>query len=147
MSKKVGRPTKYNPKFCDEMVPWFLNKVEKGEFPFLSKFARDIMNVCCDTAIEYTKIYPDFSEVYKKAKDIQKEFLITQTLNGKYNPTFAIFVATNLTDMKNNQRFEHVGNNGGPIKTKIDLSQFTKKELEELDKIGDKIEKNKDGSY
>lgn len=108
----MARPTKYRPEFCKSIVRYFEDTVAQNELPFLSKWARQEAKVCEDTAIEWTKAkeknfdgeevlkYPEFSESYKKAKDIQKEFLIKMALAGKYNPTFAIFTAKNITDMR-----------------------------------------------
>ncbi|MFA5299123.1 MAG: hypothetical protein WC389_13025 [Lutibacter sp.] len=102
-----GRPTKYKPEYCDIIVSYFIAEAEEDKLPFLSKFAREIAGVCCDTAIEWTKEYPEFSESYKKAKDIQKEYLISHALDGKINPTAFIFTAKNITDMRDRQETEH----------------------------------------
>lgn len=103
----AGRPTKYKPEYCQQIVEWFEVKVKENELPFLSKWARQEARVCEDTAIEWTKQHEDFSEAYKKAKDIQKEFLITGGLTGKFNPTFAIFTAKNITDMRDMTNIDH----------------------------------------
>lgn len=43
---------------------------------------------------------PKFYGAYMRAKELQKWFLIENGLNGLYNPQFAIFVAKNVTDMR-----------------------------------------------
>jgi hypothetical protein len=97
---KTGRPTKYKPSFPQQIVEWFEEQVSKKELPFLSKWARTQAGVSEQTALTWTENAPEFLEAYKKAKDIQKEFLITQALYGKFNATFAIFTAKNITDMR-----------------------------------------------
>lgn len=51
--------------------------------------------------------YPEFSEAYKRAKFLQKEFLIQNGLQGLYPAASFIFVAKNITDMVDRQTIEH----------------------------------------
>ena len=95
---KGGRPTKYKPEFIEGIVEYFERLAKEDKLPFLSKYAREEMEVCEDTAIEWTKVHPEFSEAYKKAKDIQKEVLIMKGLEGKWNSTAFIFTAKNITN-------------------------------------------------
>ena len=102
-----GRPTKYKASYCQAIVEYFEREAEKVRVPFLSAWARNVAGVCEDTAIEWTKKHEEFSEAYKKAKDIQKEVLILGGLTGRFNPTFAIFTAKNLTDMRDKHEIDH----------------------------------------
>lgn len=113
MAKKNGRPTKWNEDWPRQLIEYFETEIGKGNLPFLSKFARNIMGVCNDTALEYTKKYEDFSDAYKKAKDMQKEFIIEMGLSKKWDTAFTIFTAQNMTDMRNKQ--EVTGENGNAI--------------------------------
>lgn len=138
MEKKPnGRPTKWAPEINDMIVEFFSaepnREVERvnrktgaayselvpNPLPHLSAFAREI-GVSHDTLCEWAKEenrekYPGFSEAYKKAKQLQKEFLIENGLNGLYNPAFAIFTAKNITDMRDRQEHELSGKDGGPV--------------------------------
>lgn len=58
--------------------------------------------------------YPEFFGAYARAKKFQKWFIIENGLNGLYNPQFAIFVAKNITDMKDKQELDH-NPDGRPI--------------------------------
>ena len=130
MSKKTGRPTKYKPEFPALLLDYFHETIyERKKLPFLSLFARQYAGVCEDTAIEWTKVHPEFSEAYKKAKDMQKEFLIEQGLEGNYNTAFAIFTAKNITDMRDKQEVEHSGKDGEPMKMEIDIKNASADEL------------------
>lgn len=110
---RTGRPTKYKKEYPKLLVEYFLKCQKKlateKAIPFLSKFTREVMGVCEDTAIEWTKEYPEFSEAYKKAKEIQKECLIMGGLTGLFNPTAFIFTAKNITDMRDSQEVKHSG--------------------------------------
>ena len=130
-----GRPTKYDPKYCEELIAFFsvpkskqVVKKEKlitkangttesekeyvcipEDLPTFEKFARNI-NVCYDTLIsEWCKNHKEFSEAYNIAKSLQKEFLVDNGLAGLYPPASFIFVAKNITDMKDKQELEHSG--------------------------------------
>ena len=103
----MGRPSKYKPEYCESIVKWFEEQVQAKELPFLSKWARTVAGVCEDTALEWTKQHEEFSLAYKKVKEIQKEFLIKGGLTGLFNPTFAIFTAKNITDMRDQTLIDH----------------------------------------
>lgn len=89
-------------------------KYMANDLPFLEAFARKI-------GVSYVTLYnwahekvdksnpesdyknPEFFEAYKEAKQLQKEFLIVNGLNGLYMPSSYIFTAKNITDMKDEQ--------------------------------------------
>lgn len=94
---------------------WTDYKKWANTLPTFLGFAKKI-NVNGDTLVEWASArypedyedetlrgelkHPDFSAAYMRAKELQKWFLIENGLNGLYNPQFAIFVAKNITDMK-----------------------------------------------
>ena len=126
---KRGCPTLYDPKYNQEMIDYFdiepyeeriellsgdkftkeTIKLVPNKLPFISAFARKI-GVCTDTLYEWEKVHEDFSETMKKARELQKEFLIHNSLQGLYNSTAFIFTAKNITDMRDKQEIEHSGN-------------------------------------
>lgn len=126
---KVWRPSKYDPKYCDEIirfmsgtqheivvdrtfytskdeiepdVDWFRRaNVKKEEhkvfaqvFPTLERFCHNI-GVHKDTLHEWCSIYPEFSEAYKKARQIQESILVENALNNNYSANFSMFLAKN----------------------------------------------------
>lgn len=116
---KTGRPTKYKKEFCQKMYDFFnidhtfmdeITKIDKNGdeqiirvekpniLPTFEKFAV-IVDVCRDTLDEWTKQYKEFSDTYKKCKNLQKDMLNDLAMRGFYNPTYTIFVAKNITDM------------------------------------------------
>jgi hypothetical protein len=101
--KKTGRPTEYKPEYCQQLVTYFTEQVAASKLPFLSKWAREEAGVCEQTALRWVEAHEEFSEAYKKAKDMQKECLIENALTGKFQQTFAIFTAKNITDMRDVQ--------------------------------------------
>ncbi len=125
---KKGRHTKYSSKYCRQLILFFEEdpyyEVEvphyypKGEvkwvdfkrlphkLPTVREFCKQI-NIHYDTFYAWVKKHKAFSDAFTHAKDLQKWFLIENGLNGLYNPAFAIFVATNITDMVNKSENEN----------------------------------------
>ncbi len=134
----MARPTKYKLEYCEEIIGYFSAKpFDEVDTPYGPKkvanpmptfhgFAQFI-GVNEDTVVEWSKKFPEFSAAYKKAKALQKWFLIENGLNGVYNPAFAIFTAKNITDMRDKQEVEHTGKDGEPMK--IDLTNASTDEL------------------
>lgn len=123
----LGRPTKYHPKFIKMLIDYFnvspsvikteqsMNKdgvvvmkvIEDAvDLPTFDKFTADI-GVNVDALRDWATVknkkgklkHPDFSRAYDKCKAMQKHILVTNGLKGRYVSNFAIFVATNFTDM------------------------------------------------
>lgn len=131
-----GRPSKYDPKYCEEIIAFFdrdpyqplMVKDEDGNpipatnksgdphlvpcaFPTKEGFARAI-GVHRDTIHQWQQDHEEFSDAIKKAEDIQKDILIQNALVGCYDRTFSIFVAKNVTDMRDKQELEHTSPDG-----------------------------------
>ena len=115
----MARPTKYKKEYCQKMFDFFnirhtvfeeVTKIGKdGEektlqiekaniLPTFEKFAVNI-DVHYDTLQEWRKEHEEFSEAYKKCKNLQKDMLNDLAMRGFYNPVYTIFVAKNITDM------------------------------------------------
>lgn len=125
----IGRPKKYNPIYCKQMLEYFdVEPYEErtmivthkngtteekyvevpAKLPTFERFAVSI-GVHRETLINWTKEFPDFFDTYKKAKDYQKDIVITNGLRGNYEQAFAIFTAKNVTDMRDKNEVEHSG--------------------------------------
>ena len=122
---KGGRPTKYDPKYCDGLIEFFNREpsvplivdgevmMHKGEpimiacrLPTFEMFALSI-GVHRETLRNWADANPEFFAAYKKAEDYQKEILIQNGLSGGYEKTFAIFTAKNVTDMTDKAHIDH----------------------------------------
>ena len=122
-----GRPSKYEDQHCADIIRFFSvaknkqivksvttgkNEYEKTEYttvpndlPTFAGFARKI-GVNGDTVVEWTKKNAEFSAAYNVAKELQKEFLVDNGLKGLYPPASFIFVAKNVTTMRDKQEVE-----------------------------------------
>lgn len=101
-----GRPTKYKPEYCEDIIAYFHD--HQG-FPTIEGFAVYECDVNIDTVYEWAKIHPEFSEAKKKAMSIQKHRLCEGAFSGELNTTFSIFFAKNNCGMKDKVEQEHSG--------------------------------------
>lgn len=108
-----GRPTKYKPEYCQQLVDYFNRplavsngrKKEASELPMLIGFAMEI-GVCVDTLHEWQNVHPEFSEAYKKAKKLQEQLIAANAMNNRYNAYFAQFMLKNNHGWKDKQEVE-----------------------------------------
>lgn len=138
----MGRPTKYRPEMAQELIDYFnvqpfenVEVVNKqtgaitfaeivNPLPTLAGFAAK-SKVCRDTLYEWANkidengnlFYPDFSYAIKLAKECQEHVLVTNTLMGRYQPSFAAFTAKNLLNWRDNQDLTISGNVEKPLVT------------------------------
>lgn len=103
---KGGRPSKYDPIYCEEILTYF-NELE--EFPTLAGFAVSI-DAHKDTLNEWGSVHDEFSVAIKKAKGIQEGRLVTGAMANSYNTAFSIFFAKNNLGYKDKTETEHSGN-------------------------------------
>ena len=111
--KPIGRPTKYRPEFCQQIIefftldPYTLFLDEKGnptglppKFPTFERFAYSI-GIVKQTLYDWSKKHAEFMDAIKKAKELQKTFLIESSMAGIYDTAFSIFAAKNLMNWSN----------------------------------------------
>lgn len=142
--RPIGRTTKYDPRYAEEMIEFFAQPPEyereivqqnfKGEpivtkkiypnkLPTFVDFAMKI-GVHVDTMVsEWKNKYPEFSEAYKMCKQLQENFMISNGLHGLYPSASFIFVAKNITSLRDKIDTEVTHNIG------TNLSNYTKEKL------------------
>jgi hypothetical protein len=99
---KRGRPTDYDPKFCDELIEYFsippykitADGEKPNDFPSYSGFAARI-GIHRGTMNDWVKRHADFAEAYACAKEHQENFLLVNAMKGLIPPASWIFVAKN----------------------------------------------------
>ena len=130
----VGRPSKYKPEYCEDIIKFFsvpthrtvdyeteggrlISKDVANPFPTFEKFACSL-GVLLPTLYYWASKFPEFSHAYKRAKALQKNFLVQNALSGLYSPAFSIFLAKNITDLRDVK--EHNVNTNLSFERKLD---------------------------
>jgi len=142
--REQGRPTSWRKEYNQGIIDFFsrpklqkllktvktkilkdgLKEVQEeymylpNDMPTFSEFAWNI-GVNEDSVVEWAKIenekkYPGFSASYKRAHALQKAFLIDNASKGMCPPATFIFVAKNITDMRDEIK-QDITSNGQQI--------------------------------
>ena len=132
MVETRGRPTSYEPRFCQMLIDHFdqeptededikhfkggeLNWIDKRQkarkIPSLTKFCK-IIDRSWQTIHDWLKpessVFEQlFLDAYTYARAIRQDFLIDGALTAHYPPNTFKFIAVNLTDMRDKQEVEH----------------------------------------
>lgn len=121
-SRKVT-PIRYQPEFCERLLAFFdvppftVTEVQKkdgsvtfvetaAELPTFAAFAKQL-GTTCEVLSSWEKKHPAFFEAAQKARDLQGNILIQNSLRGNYSSSFAVFTAKNLLGWKDGK--EEVG--------------------------------------
>ncbi len=121
----TGRPTKYNPEFCNELDNYLKTTgKEQMSLPTIQGFSL-WLDVNDDTLNEWSKIYPDFSATLSKLKRLQAQQLIDDGIYGgkEVNSTIVKLLLQNNHGMK--ERTDTTTNDKD-----ISLSQLTDDQLD-----------------
>ncbi len=112
----VKNSVRYRPQWCRELVAFFdvpafrITEVMKkdgtvslvetaAELPTFAGFAKKI-GTTCQVLFQWEKTHPAFKEAMARARDLQGNILLQNSLRGNYASSFAIFTAKNLLGWK-----------------------------------------------
>lgn len=113
---RTGRPTKYDPKYCDLVVEHMRGGASLTSFAGSIGVARSTINEWIDQNFE-------FSEAVKEGKAVcaawWEELARTNAKEGRGNATLVIFGLKNMAaaDWRDRASVELSGPNGGAIQT------------------------------
>jgi len=131
--KKAVTAVAYRPEFCEQMLAFFdvppfrITEVAKrdgsialvetaAELPTFAAFAKQLGTTCAVLA-EWEKKHAAFHDAADKARDLQSNILIQNSLRGNYSASFAVFTAKNLLGWKDGKETETFS---GPLCVKWD---------------------------
>lgn len=107
---------RYQPEFCERLLAFFdvpafhVTEVTKrdgsvslvetaAELPTFAAFAKQL-GTTCEVLKGWEVKHPAFHEAAQKARDLQGNILIQNSLRGNYSASFAVFTAKNLLGWK-----------------------------------------------
>lgn len=118
--RSAGRPSKYDPKYCDMII----EHMEEGAS--MASFAAEI-NVARSTLNEWIENHPAFSEAVKigKAKCAAwwERLGRAGAMGGDVNPTLVIFGLKNMAaeDWRDRQDINHTSSDRSMSPTRIEI--------------------------
>ncbi|MBR4354982.1 MAG: hypothetical protein IKP96_00165 [Elusimicrobiaceae bacterium] len=109
-------PLRYRPEFCEQLLAFFdvpafhVTEVTKrdgsvslvetaAELPTFAAFAKRL-GTTCTVLKSWENKHPAFHDAAQKARDLQGNILIQNSLRGNYSSSFAVFTAKNLLGWK-----------------------------------------------
>ena len=112
MKNKTKTFLKYMPDYCGQLLTFFdvapfsVTQVPKKdgsvslletacELPTFAAFARKL-GTTCEELKKWEQQHPAFAQAAQKARDMQGNILIQNSLRGNYAASFAMFTAKNL---------------------------------------------------
>jgi hypothetical protein len=127
--RKVGRPSKYKPIYCIQIIEFFnrphtyesevTHTNKKGEswtsyetkanpVPLMCDFAQ-YLGTTVETLWAWTKQHSEFLKASTHAQDLQLRHLATVTGLGLYNANWSVFMAKNISKWRDKKDIEHSG--------------------------------------
>lgn len=124
----VGRPSKYDPAFCDTVIE------KMGEGYSFTAFCGHI-GIAKDTGYNWVKEHDLFSDAVKRARAKRLLFLETRLFNAGMPPaqiTATIFALKNADreEWTDKVTTEHTGPGGGPVQKTMTVEFVSAKESE-----------------
>ena len=117
--KPRGRPTKYLPKYCQQIIDYFTVEPldANGDAvapPYIQEFCLSI-GINKSTLQEWVSKYPDFSNAYRIAKEKQRQLMVTLALQGHYNASFTWRAMMNMHGWRDKSDNVHTGKDGASL--------------------------------
>jgi hypothetical protein len=109
---KTGRKSKYKKKYCKELINHFdipAVNPETGkanDLPTITGFARKI-GVSRASLDRWKHSFPEFRDALLKAKEIQEDIWLKNSLRGRYNTPFTIFMGKNVFGWTDKRDVKH----------------------------------------
>ena len=131
--RPVGRPTKYDPAFCDRVVKIGAEGYSKAEI------AADL-GVTRETVNDWIKAHAEFSDAISRAHDLslawwEKQGRTNLSTGGFQGPLWKQCMSGRFPAEPYRERVEHTGPEGGPIRQSVDLTGLSPDQLRALASI------------
>jgi hypothetical protein len=139
----TGRPSKLTETMWKKIDSYM--KDYNGEHVPTTAGLADFLKVSRSTVYYWGDNNDRFSDILDRIQTIQEKLLINNSLVGEFNATIAKLMLGKHGYSEKSQQ-EISGPNGGPLQHEVthDLSRLTTEELEQLEKITAKTQRNPD---
>lgn len=109
-----GRPSKYREEYCRQIIEYFdvpaVDEEGNAADPrFLTAFARSI-GTSKDVLLDWCKKHERFATAYRQAKELQKEMIVSNAIQSRYNSGFAYRTLCNIQDWRDKSDVEQTLN-------------------------------------
>jgi hypothetical protein len=106
---EFGRPTKYDPAYCQRMIDYFSVDIFKestgfkkekefNRFPSFQGFSARELGVTTKTLLNWCEDYPDFLHAYNRCKELQEQMLVEAGLTKAYDSNFTKFILNSVSN-------------------------------------------------
>jgi len=126
-SKPEGRPSKYKPEYCQQLIEFFTVTGDAPDCPMFIDFAMKI-DVCDDTLTNWKNEYPEFFAAYRRARKLQESTIARNALKNKYNASFSQFMLTCNHDW----RVDIINSDKKDTVINVNLNNLSKLSVEEV---------------
>lgn len=108
--RPIGRPTKYKPEYCQAIIDFFDIPTHDTDGkpntpPYIFRFCLSI-GISKDCLHEWVSKYPEFSDAYRIAKEMQEKLMANNALTGAYNASFAWRAMQNMHNWRDQQNLQ-----------------------------------------
>ena len=110
----AGRPTKYRPEMCEQVVKLMGQGYSK-------RACAGALGICEERLYGWAKEHPEFSKALKDGETVCEQWYLSKGLEAMqgeidgFNATAYVWLTKNV--LKWRDRMEHTGKDGGPIET------------------------------
>lgn len=117
---KGGVPERYTPDIIPKMLKYFLKepykivtlndgskKLYSNDLPTMEHYANNVLHVGLQTLRAWGKKHSEFQAVIDRCREAQKNWFCINGTKGLIQSSFSIFVAKNITDMRDKVEVEN----------------------------------------
>ena len=111
-----GRPSKYDPKFCEDIVEWMREGVSK-------EACAGKLEIAKDTLYRWIAEHPEFSDAIRRGEQLSRQWWEArgrEAMLGQipgFNATVWVMSMKNMHGYRDRTDHQHSGPGGGPIQT------------------------------
>lgn len=133
-TRRVGRPSDYDPAYCEQIVDYM------GQGYSLTAFAGHIGHHR-ETLLNWGREHAEFFDAIKRGKAARTRCLEEGLLSSEVGPrvTARIFALKNAAPEEWKDKVAIVGGGPGDAPVRVDLSGLSDEELEALERIRSKL--------